>query len=261
MESLVSSIKAKREFRDLDDAFITKIMSPFLKGKKEGELTTKEKEDITKKTRATLREVYSAFLAPKFFKREKFLHEIKGLNDIEGHKRILSLHLSTNERIPYYEEIYHNIFEVTGKPFSILDLGCGLNPFSLPFMKLDKITYYAVELAKPDVDFIQEYFYKFGIRGKAIQADLTNVDSLPSADICFMFKVIDTFEAIQWDVTAELLAKIKAKWIVASFARKSLGGKKLINPEKRKWFERLIAGRDYSVFEVENECFYIIKGA
>lgn len=259
-QALIGLIKQKREFRGLDDSFVEKMLDSRLKGKKAEDLKPKDAEKAVKETRAYLREVYGAFLSTKFFQREKFLHELKGLNDTEGHIRILSLHLSTRERLPYYEEIYQKIFEVTGKPSSILDLGCGLNPFSIPFMKLGKVQYYAVELVKTDAEFIQEYFNKSNINGKAMQIDLTNVESLPSADVCFMLKVIDTFEAIQWDITAELLAKIKAKWIVASFATKSLGGRKTINPEKRKWFEKLIEKREHKVFEVENEVFYVIKG-
>ena len=258
-QALISLIKQKREFRDLDDKFVEKMLDSRLKGRKVEDLKPRDAEKMEKETRASLREVYSAFFASKFFQREKFLHLLKDLNDIEAHIKILSLHLSTRERLPYYEEVYETIFAVTGNPSSILDLGCGLNPFSFPFMKLKDIRYYAVELVKSDAEFIQEYFNKFNINGKAMQIDLTNVESLPSADVCFMFKVIDTFEAIQWDVTAELLAKIKAKWIIASFATQSLGGRKMIKPEKRKWFEKLIAKKDYSVFEIQNEVFYVIK--
>ncbi|MDD4878535.1 MAG: hypothetical protein PHO02_05875 [Candidatus Nanoarchaeia archaeon] len=260
-QALIDLIKQKKEFRDLDNSFVEKMLDARLKGKKVEDLKPRDAEKMEKETRAYLREVYGAFLTPKFFQREKFLQKLKSLNDKEGHEKILGLHLSTRERLPYYEEIYQKIFEVTGEPSSILDLGCGLNPFSFPFMNLKDIRYYAVELVKTDAEFIQRYFDKFKINGKAINMDLTQAENLPSADVCFMFKVIDTFEAIQWDVTAELMAKIKAKWIIASFASKSLGGRKAINPEKRKWFEKLIAGRNYSVFEVENEVFYIIKGA
>lgn len=260
-QALIDLIKQKREFRDLDDSFVEKMLDSRLKGRKVEDLKPRDAEKMEKETRAYLREVYGAFLTPKFFQREKFLHELKSLNDTEGHIRILGLHLSTRERLPYYEEIYQKIFEVTGEPSSILDLGCGLNPFSFPFMNLKDARYYAVELVKTDAEFIQRYFDKFKINGKAINMDLTQAENLPSADVCFMFKVIDTFEAIQWDVTAELLAKIKTKYIIASFATKSLGGRKTINPEKRKWFEKLIASRNYSIFEVENEVFYVIKGA
>ncbi|MFA5888167.1 MAG: hypothetical protein WC852_05660 [Candidatus Nanoarchaeia archaeon] len=256
---LISLIKQKKEFRDVDDSFVEKIMQQHLKNKNPSELGRDDTEDMMKKTRASLREVYSAFFASKFFQREKFLHVLKDINDIEAHIKILSLHLSTKERLPYYEEVYQSIFAVTGNPDSILDLGCGLNPFSFPFMKLKDVRYYAVELVKSDAEFIQEYFNKFNINGKAVQMDLTNIESLPSADVCFMFKVIDTFEAIQWDVTAELLAKIKAKWVIASFATKSLGGRKTIRADKRKWFEKLIASKEHSVFEIQNEIFYIIK--
>lgn len=259
-QALIDLIRQKREFRDLDNKFVEKMLDSRLKGKKVEDLKPRDIEKMEKETRAYLREVYGAFLSSKYFQREKFLNAIKDLNDSEAHIRILSLHLSTKERLPYYEEIYEKIFAVTGEPSSILDLGCGLNPFSFPFMNLKDVRYYAVELVKSDAEFIQRYFDKMKINGKAINMDLTQAENLPSADVCFMFKVIDTFEAIQWDITAELMAKIKAKYIIASFATKSLGGRKTIKAEKRQWFERLIASKEHSTFEVENEVFYIIKG-
>ncbi|MBU2638055.1 MAG: hypothetical protein KJ955_03720 [Nanoarchaeota archaeon] len=258
-QELIALIRQKREYRDIDSLFVERMLASSLKEKSEL-LKKKDIESAVKETRAKLREVYGAFLSPKYFQREKFLNAIKDLNDVEAHKRILGLHLSTRERLPFYEEVYSQIFQITGKPSSILDLGCGLNPFSIPFMHLSNITYYAAELVKADADFLQKYFDKFQIKGKAFQMDLTRAENLPPADICFMFKVIDTLEAIEWDVTAELLAKIKAKWIIASFAKKSLGGKKKIKMEKRAWFERLIQKREHKVFEVENEVFYVIRG-
>lgn len=258
-QELIALIKQKREYREIDDSFVERILDDVLKGREVESLKKKSIEDIIKQTRAKLREVYGAFLSPKYSQKEKFLNAIKNLNDFEGHKKVLSLHLSTRERLPFYEEIYSKIFEITGKPSSILDLGCGLNPFSLPFMHLTNLIYYAAELVKTDAEFLQKYFNKFNIKGKAFQMDLTRAENLPSADVCFMFKVIDTLEAIEWDTTAELLAKVKAKWIIASFAKKSLGGKKKIKMEKRAWFEKLIAKREHKVFGVENEMFYVIK--
>ncbi|HII15703.1 MAG TPA: hypothetical protein HA362_05305 [Nanoarchaeota archaeon] len=259
-QALIELIRQKREFRDLDNAFVGKMLGTVLKARKAEDLKTKDAVKAAKETRALLREVYGAFLTPKFFQREKFLQGIKSLNDLEAHKSVLALHLSTKERLPFYETVYQKIFAITGKPSTILDLGCGLNPFSIPFMHIPNLTYYAAELAKADAEFIQEYFTKAGVRGSTFQMDLTEAGKFPAADVCFMFKVIDTLEAIQWDITAELLARLRAKWIVASFAKKSLGGRKTIKPEKRQWFERLIEKREYKTVEVENEIFYVIKG-
>ena len=46
---------------------------------------------------------------------------------------------STKERIDYYPKIYSEIFRIAGKPGIIADLGCGVNPFSFPYMNLKKL--------------------------------------------------------------------------------------------------------------------------
>ena len=45
---------------------------------------------------------------------------------------ILTLHSSTRERLPILDRFYRAVFEITGQPASILDLGCGLNPLACP---------------------------------------------------------------------------------------------------------------------------------
>ena len=61
-------------------------------------------------------------------------------------------------------------------------------------------------------------------------------------------------EAVK-DITKEILNKINSKIIVVSFPTATLSGRK-INKKRLIWFERLI--KDYSIFEIKNEIFYII---
>ncbi len=257
-QELIALIKSKKEFKNLSSEFVENILEFYTASKVIEELNKKEISEIVKNVRAKLREIYGAFITKKFLKRYKLINEIENLEDIDTHEEILKLHLSSRERLPYYNEVYEKIFEITGKPNSILDLGCGLNPLSIPFMGLKKVKYYAVELVEKDTEFIQAYFDRLGIDGKAFSADLISIDEkLPKADVCLMFKLLDTLESLKWDVTESLLENLKVKWIVASFATKSLGGKKKIH--KRTWFEKMIKDRHYETFTVANEMFYVIK--
>ena len=106
------------------------------------------------------------FKDTKFSKRDKLLEELKGLKDRLGHDRILVLHRSTRERMDFYPILYDRIFAIIGKPKSILDLGCGMNPLSLPYMELRGVKYLAAELTKEDTDFLQRYFDKVKIEYK-----------------------------------------------------------------------------------------------
>lgn len=259
MESLVEEIKDKKELRALSQDFVGSITKELL-GKKKINLEKKsERKKFIKEVRSVLHDVYGVFKKSKYAKREKLLREISGLADIETHKEILSLHRSTAERLPYYEAVYKKIFSVTGKPQTILDLGCGLNPLSLPFMKLKKVEYHATELTEEDSKFIQQYLTQLHIKGSAFPMDLTRIDKLPQADVCFMFKLLDTLEALKRDVTQTILTKLDSEWAVASFPLKTLGGKKSISKRRLVWFERLIAQYRHETFEIPNEIFYVIR--
>ena len=45
-------------------------------------------------------------------------------------------HASTRERIEHLDTFYPGIWQHTGVPRSVLDLGCGLGPLALPWMKI-----------------------------------------------------------------------------------------------------------------------------
>ncbi|RLI99238.1 MAG: hypothetical protein DRP08_07380, partial [Candidatus Aenigmatarchaeota archaeon] len=179
------------------------------------------------------------------------------LNDLEHHDKILRLHKSTRERLREYEEVYRKIFDVTGKPKTILDLGCGLNPFSIPYMGI-KPRYYAFDISDAEAKFIQEYFDKFGIKGRAVSVDLFEAEKFPKADVCFMFKLLDTLESQKRDVSKELIEKIDAEYLVVSFPTVSLGGRKKISTRRLVWFRRIIEKYPYITFSISNEIFFII---
>lgn len=259
IKKLLNEIKKKKEYSDLADEFVLKVIKDVLDFDKINLENKKEFKDAVKKSRKHLREIYSAFKTHKYHKKEKILEEINYLNDIENHEKILKLHKSTKERLPYYREIYEQISKHVPDEFDLLDLGCGFNPFSLPFMNFKIKKYYAVDVTKADMDFIEKYFKKIKIDYECLDIDLTNFKKLPSADVCFMFKLLDTLETIKKNISKELLNLIDCKILIVSFPKISLGGRKKISTRRLIWFEKLIKDYEYNIFEVENERFYVIN--
>lgn len=224
---------------------------------------SKECKVVSKQVRGRLREVYGVFWSDQ--KREALLKSLIESPSLEAHSKLLALHASTKERLPYYEEVYENIFSVAGKPKKILDLACGLNPFSYPYLGC-KPEYIANELCGADAEFVQSFFDGLNIPGKAFAFDLLNFEETPflpflSSDVCFLFKALDSLEAIRWGFSETFLPKIPSKHLVVSFSTRSLGGKKEIRQSKRSWFERLLGKNRwaYKTFEIQNEYFYVIK--
>ncbi|MBL7056733.1 hypothetical protein ISS09_00475 [Candidatus Woesearchaeota archaeon] len=265
MEELIVDIMSKKELQNLDKKIIEKELKNFLeknhnlKKKLETKDYNKRSEEykiVLKEIRRQLRDIYGVFIQKNYSKREKLLEK----NSIE---EILKLHKSTKERLPYYKEVYSKIFEITGKEQTILDLACGLNPISYGFLGY-KPKYIASEISEKDLEFIQEFFNKKNINGKTIAIDLvTEQNKLGNieADICFLFKALDSLETRKRHISKALIETLNCKWIVVSFSKISLGGSKKIEKSKRNWLITFINKKSFSYkeFEVKNEFFVVIK--
>jgi len=271
---VIKDILAKKELNNLNEDFVLEKVNDFLEKHKDIKKKlmqveyskfrrSKEHEEIIKKIRTELREVYGVFIQDDYKRRFKLLEELKKNPSLENHNKILALHKSSQERLPYYALAYNKIFGITGIPKKLVDFACGLNPFSYPYLGC-KPEYIACDLAKKDLEFIQDYFGTMNINGSIKKIDLIKdevSEMTKSADVVFLLKTLDSLETIKWGNSEALLTKIKARWIVVSFSTKSLGGKKTIKREKRAWFERLANKLGYKIqnFEIPGELFYILS--
>jgi 16S rRNA (guanine(1405)-N(7))-methyltransferase len=94
---------------------------------------------------------------------------------------IMQAHHSTRERLPILDEFYHTIFDGLGPIRSVLDLGCGLNPLALPWMKLPAdAAYFACDVDRAQMDFLAWWLEKSGRRGRAFVWNL--LDGAPHLD-------------------------------------------------------------------------------
>ena len=267
MNEFVKEVKSSKKYSGIsDDVVLTEIKNYLSKNNPQ----KISKQDI-KEVRSLLHKSYASFQTRKKNKIEIYLDELKkDTYDLEITDKLLGITLSTKERIDDYEDLYDEIFKMTGIPRTIVDLGGGFNIFSYPFMNLSALNYYSYDLDKKDMNIINDYIKIMGskgLNGKADIIDLRNLKSvseLPSSDIIFLFKVIDLIDKENHKPSEGLLTYLfnnkKTKFIVASFATRTLTRKKMNYP-KRVWFE-LMLKRNNLLFETidnENEIFYIIS--
>jgi len=163
------------------------------------------------------------------------------------------------ERAEFNKEVYEKIFSLTKKPKKILDLGCGLNPLNFPYKDIE---YLATDIDKGILKKVKKYFKKNKIKGNVFYLDLNNIENLKKVkkvEMVFLFKVLDIFNRKK-KIIAEILKSLKTKWIIISFATKTISGKKMRNP-KRKWFENILRklAYKYTTLRFYNEIFYIVK--
>jgi len=182
------------------------------------------------------------------------------INKISG--EILKMHSSTSERAGCIEEFYEFIFKNI-KCGAVLDLGCGYNPFSLPFMPEIPGSYHAADIDAKAAESINKYLKLFGPSFKYFCADLVTETPATMADAVFMFKLLPVLESQKPGRGFELIKELDAERFVVTYPLRSLGGKKkgmeVFYPDS---FEKCAAKFKFNIIEkkiIRDELIYIAE--
>lgn len=235
-QKIIADIKKKNTLKNLDDEIILKYIKKY-----SNNLNLDKKKDYEKLIKSVRAELHTKY--GMFWLNDQFT--------LESHK-------SSKDRISIYSVLYQDIFKITGKPKSILDLACGLNPLSYKYLGC-KPEYIASELTIKDCENIQDFFDKNKINGKTIPLDLTQDNEYHEADITFLFAAFDTIEDKGHKLAEKIIKSLKSKYIVVSFSTKTISNKKMNYP-RRGWIERMLKriGKSYVKLSYPNEIFYVI---
>jgi 16S rRNA (guanine(1405)-N(7))-methyltransferase len=225
----------------------------------------KKDKDRIKAVKNKLHIIYGAFSGDECHKKARELlcrgdsPALKNMANLE----IMRLHASTNERLDSLDEFYNFIFNITGNADSILDIGCGFNPFSIPCMNLPGLKkYYAYDIDCRTADLLNNYFDLLSLPKLADTIDIIADTPEASADIAFIFKLIPVLEIQSAGRGFKLLQEINAGYIAATYPVKSLCGKdKGMQANYAESFEKNIAGKFKIIGKkiIGNELVYIIK--
>ena len=230
------------------------------------------KADKAAKTR--LHQLHGAYNSPNTYKKASAL-----LDAWEKEKpcdantaELLRLHASTRERLPFYPQFYQFILEHVSSPASVIDLGCGFNPFSLSFLLKERPSvYHALDICIRQAALLNRYFALLGLPECATCADLIaqsqqSASPLPAADVAFLFKLIPVLEAQAPGSGFALVRSLDVGSAVITYPTKSLTGKeKGMARNYRAAFESAYHSGALSPFVLQaeatigNEQIYILK--
>lgn len=185
-------------------------------------------------------------------------------NDCHLSETILSLHTSTEERSACLNEIYSvflgkYIYATT----SIIDIGCGFNPFALPFYHELPNEYHALDINTETINLVNKYFSFFHKNGyNADILDVVSNNPTIQGSLVFLFKIIPLIEQQKKGRSIQFLQSMSFEKAVVSFPIKSMSGKnKGMEQYYSSFFEELIKNV-YVVIEkkvIGNELFYVIE--
>jgi len=226
-----------------------------------------EEKAVLKNVRRKMHNIVAPYLGdPNYADAIHWLEVAYQSNNVEKIKqactRILKEHASTRERIPYLKDFYEQIFAICGKPGSILDLACGLNPISLLWMNLPSSTdYYAFDIHTPRVNFINQFLV---LAGKQPLAEVRDVLVRPPeirSDIVFFFKEAHRLEQRRKGANRELWRALNVNTLFVSLPSSSLSGQHDLSGQMRRLVQNAIQGLTWSMQEIKigNELVFCIK--
>lgn len=216
-DQIVAELKKSRKYRDLCDETLGRIAQWALARNPALKMATKA-------AKRKLHQVYGAYVGQ--VDADEILALIAQIDDQDPKptcEQILRTHVSTVERVDDLETVFDAIWAITGQPKRVMDLACGLNPFTLPWMgAID--SYLACDIDVALSDCICKFFENMKFSGRSVCHDLlVNVPQW-EADVVFLFKVLPCLEQQEKGACLTILKAIQAPHIVVSFPSQSIGG-------------------------------------
>lgn len=271
LEEIVAAVAASKKYRSICTDTIRRIA--------ERELASRGNvKAAVKATKRRLHQVYGAFEQDfdyeTAYRRLQSAYRLDSDDEIRAACRhLLGQHSSTRERLPLLDRFYRDIFEITGQPSLLLDLGCGLNPLALPWMGLipgqapeqaPGIRYVPIDIDADRVRFLNRYLPLAGLKPLARCQDVLSHPPGDAADAALLLKMSPTLERQEPGATLSLIEQLNAPYVVVSFAIKSLGGREKGMVEHyqqqflgwlkdRQWPAEQLAFDSELVFIVKNE--------
>jgi 16S rRNA (guanine(1405)-N(7))-methyltransferase len=258
-EEVVDAVLQSRRYKNVAPELVRRLAGEELP-------RSRNRADAQKRTKRRLHQIFGAYADPLPY--DKLIDRLEGAHGDEARfkkvcRSILPMHASTAERLKDLDRFYAPIFEITGQPSKILDLACGLNPLTIPWMGLAATTFYvATDIDTEMVRFLDRFLALAPVHGEARVNDLVAGPPGDEASVAFLFKAVPCLQHQASDLLP-ILGAINANWLVVSFPTKSLGGRggKGMAGTYRGMMAEMAARRAWPVEEISfsSEMVFVIK--
>lgn len=233
-----------------------------------------ERKQLVKAIRRRLREVYGVFFTSPLSgeERDTILEEPSD----ERLRSVMERHLSTRERLPHYPYLLDHFSEWFESYDSVLDIGCGYNPLSIPVFNHGK-SVSMIDISNEELSFVSNILTERGIANTFETIDVSNPKEFSksmekgeilfkkgSIDVALCFKLLDSLETKNRGASQrilEILSQVTEKGLVVSFAKRTVSGRHTIDAD-RDWFYDILDNlRDHDRKDVEtiNETLHLIR--
>jgi 16S rRNA (guanine(1405)-N(7))-methyltransferase len=256
---VVDALRASRKYRTLCEQVLQRVSEEALVAERG------RARPAIKRAKRQLHQAFGAFLAtrPRY---ERLRADLTGVDEAglrERFLRILSLHASTQERVPFLTEFYAAIRAAVPEPRSILDLACGLNPLALPWMQLPAgVRYHSVDIDEAQLQFVGACLDALRVDHSEHAWDLVAGAPGIQADVAYLLKTASCLSRQSKDAFSRVVEEVRAPFVVVSYPTASLGGHaKGMTGNYAREFEDLAARRGWDVerIGVVGELLYLVR--
>jgi len=258
---LVQSVQANRKYETIMPELVMRLAGKALAKGLRG-------KSVIKDVRSKLHQIGGAYFRRKvdYAEAEDDLRnlpqELKSEPVKEFCIEYMETHASTAERIPIMDSFFDTCLESISPIKSVLDLACGMTPLSIPWMPMEEgFTYHACDIYIDMLAFIQSFFDKFQINGKAFTCDLIGNIPPKKVQVGLILKSIPCLEQVDKEIGLRLLEGIKAEHILVSFPVRSLGGQRKGMPEfYQANFYEMVSEKPWQIkrFEFTTELAFLV---
>ena len=260
LEELIGKVVQSGKYADLHADLIRRVCEETIK--KYG-----AKSNAVKEAKKELHIIYDSFLTADCHRQaKKLLSAYDGtdiLSDKDFSAKVMNLHVSTKERLDHAPEIYAYIGRFIHADSSVCDIGCGFNPFALPFLPELPARYAAYEIGKETVDVLNLYFSKTGKDGyEAALSDAVCETPSDKFDVLTAFKLLPVLQQQKKGRAMEFLQSAPFSTAIVSFPTRSLSGKSKGMEDFYSSFLETALPRNMTVCDktvLYNELFYVLK--
>lgn len=262
LETIISEVQKNASYAAIDPALVESVARDMLK-------KGFSKKETIKRTRAKLHQVGGAYQEQKIpydtllSELHTLPHEKNAPEVLAYCRKALHYHRSTEERLNLLDSVYKEIFTQLPPVTSVLDLACGLNPLTLPWMPLATgCTYFVCDVYPQMMAFINAFLHHIDQPGEAFSCDLTQNIPPHAADLALVLKTIPCLEQLDKTIGSRLLNQLQAKAVLVSFPVRSLTGRAKDMPRfYEEHFMQLVTETDWKVTTIPtvDELFFLLQ--
>lgn len=178
-------------------------------------------------------------------------------------REMMQWHASTRERLPILDLFYEQTLAGLPPVRTVLDVACGLNPLSRPWMPFgEDVVYTAYDIYADAMAFVAQFMALAGINGRAAVRDVLHDPPTEPVDLAFVLKTLPCLEQLDKNAADTLLDALNARYLLISYPTASLGGRgKGMVETYTAHFEALAHGRSwtYRRFVFATELAFLVQ--